>query len=338
MAGSGGMAVPEAGSAAPASGETAGACAAMVTAAQAFIASLEGDPLKSAAVLPYEGHHNFAYEPQVADRPGVSLKMMSEAQQEKALALVRTGLSESGFKRAETVRQLEFLKNITMYQANMRDPGFYFLAIFGTPGEQGTWGWQWEGHHLALHYSSVDCAVADTPTFIGAWPSEVADMIAGGPAVGTRNLEQEEDRGRDLAKSLDADPDKRTQAFVTSAYRQMFPEGPDKVTPLAPSGLAGSAMSDSEQMQLKAIVEAYASMMPEALAAARLRRIDEHGGWGKVSFVWSGALTAHQRHYYRVQGDSFMIEYRNDDGNHIHTQWRDFSGDFGDDLPQPSSP
>jgi hypothetical protein len=79
-------------------------------------------------------------------------------------------------------------------------------------------------------------------------------------------------------------------------------------------------------------------MMPDALAAARLQRIEDHGGWDKVSFVWSGALEAHQRHFYRVQGESFMIEYRNDDGNHIHTVWRDFSGDFGDDLPQPKSP
>jgi hypothetical protein len=251
---------------------------------------------------------------------------------------VQSGLSESGFKRAETVRQLEFLKNITMYQANMRDPGFYFVAIFGTPGEQGAWGWQVEGHHLALHYTSIDCALSDTPTFIGAWPSEVADMIAGGPPVGTRNLAQEEDRGRELAKALDADPAKRMQTFMMGVYRQMIPEGPDKATPLMPSGLPGSAMSDGERMQLQAIVQAYTSMMPDGLAAARLKRIEDHGGWDKMSFVWSGALEPHQRHFYRVQGDSFMIEYRNDDGNHIHTVWRDFSGDFGDDLPQPKGP
>jgi hypothetical protein len=330
---------PVAGTAAsPAPDETPQACAAMVAAAQAFIASLDSDALRNAAVLPFEERHNFAYEPQVADRPGVSLDMMSEAQQEKALALLQSGLSETGFKQAETVRSLEFLKGITMFQANMRDADFYLLAIFGTPSEKGAWGWQWEGHHLALHYTSIDCAISDTPTFIGAWPSEVADMIAGGPAVGTRNLEREEDLGRALARSLDADPVKRMQAFVTAAYRETIPDGPDKATPLTPSGLTGSAMSESERTQLQAIVEAYAGVMPDALAAARLRRIEEHGGWDTVSFVWSGALEPRQRHYYRVQGESFMIEYRNNDGNHIHTMWRDFSGDFGDDLPQPGSP
>jgi hypothetical protein len=35
-----------------------------------------------------------------------------------------------------------------------------------------------------------------------------------------------------------------------------------------------------------------------------------------------------------VQGPSFLIEYDASpgDGNHIHTVWRDFTGDFGRDL------
>ena len=39
-------------------------------------------------------------------------------------------------------------------------------------------------------------------------------------------------------------------------------------------------------------------------------------------------------HYYRIQGPRFLIEYdcSQNDGNHIHTVWRDFSGDFGRDL------
>ena len=38
--------------------------------------------------------------------------------------------------------------------------------------------------------------------------------------------------------------------------------------------------------------------------------------------------------YYRVQGPQFLIEYdaSQNDGNHIHSVWRDFAGDFGRDL------
>ena len=44
--------------------------------------------------------------------------------------------------------------------------------------------------------------------------------------------------------------------------------------------------------------------------------------------------SAGKKHYYRVQGPTFLIEYDNtqNDGNHIHSVWRDFNGDFGRDL------
>jgi hypothetical protein len=40
------------------------------------------------------------------------------------------------------------------------------------------------------------------------------------------------------------------------------------------------------------------------------------------------------KYYYRVQGPTFLIEYDNtqNDGNHVHAVWRDFTGDFGRDL------
>ena len=40
------------------------------------------------------------------------------------------------------------------------------------------------------------------------------------------------------------------------------------------------------------------------------------------------------KHYYRLQGPTFLIEYDNtqNDGNHIHSVWRDFDRDFGRDL------
>ena len=41
-----------------------------------------------------------------------------------------------------------------------------------------------------------------------------------------------------------------------------------------------------------------------------------------------------EKHYYRVQGPTFLIEFDNtqNNGNHIHSVWRDFDSDFGRDL------
>jgi len=59
----------------------------------------------------------------------------------------------------------------------------------------------------------------------------------------------------------------------------------------------------------------------------------EHG-FEKVYFAWAGGLEVGQKHYYRVHGPTFLIEYDNsqNDGNHIHSIWRDLERDFGGDL------
>ena len=63
---------------------------------------------------------------------------------------------------------------------------------------------------------------------------------------------------------------------------------------------------------------------------AKLRK----AGLDKMTFAWAGDIERGKKHYYRVQGPTFLIEYDNtqDDANHIHSIWRDFEGDFGRDL------
>jgi hypothetical protein len=57
-------------------------------------------------------------------------------------------------------------------------------------------------------------------------------------------------------------------------------------------------------------------------------------GLENISFAWLGSPEKGQRYYYRVQGPTFLIEHNNTqgNGNHIHSVWRDFNGDFGRDI------
>ncbi|KAJ3056061.1 hypothetical protein HK102_011248, partial [Quaeritorhiza haematococci] len=57
-------------------------------------------------------------------------------------------------------------------------------------------------------------------------------------------------------------------------------------------------------------------------------------GVDKVGFAWAGGLERGEPHYYRIQGPTFLIEYDNtqNNANHVHSVWRDFTNDFGDDL------
>ena len=73
--------------------------------------------------------------------------------------------------------------------------------------------------------------------------------------------------------------------------------------------------------------------MAEGIAAYRLERL-EAAGIDKIAFAWAGGVERGEQHYYRVQGPTFLIEYDNtqNNANHIHSVWREFDGDFGQDL------
>jgi hypothetical protein len=57
-------------------------------------------------------------------------------------------------------------------------------------------------------------------------------------------------------------------------------------------------------------------------------------GLDKIRFAWAGEIEKGKKHYYMIQGPTFLVEYDNtqNNGNHIHSVWRDFTGDFGRDL------
>jgi hypothetical protein len=186
-----------------------------------------------------------------------------------------------------------------------------------------------EGHHISLNFTIVNGSLtATTPEFFGANPAEVRS----GPQQGLRVLGREEDLGRQLLNSLTAD--QRREAVVSQAAPDdILTTNVAKADPLSPAGLPGSRMTAAQQQILQALLEEYVARMPEDLAAERLAKVRK-SGLEHVSFAWAGGGARGQRHYYRVQGPTFLIEYDNtqNDANHIHSVWRDFDGDYGRDL------
>jgi hypothetical protein len=105
------------------------------------------------------------------------------------------------------------------------------------------------------------------------------------------------------------------------------------IAPLPAAGVAASAMTADQRGALMRLVEAYTSVVADDLAADRMAKL-KAAGLDKITFAWAGPVEKGAKHYYRVQGPTFLIEYDNtqNDGNHIHAVWRDFQGDFGRDL------
>ncbi len=190
---------------------------AMAEAAGLFVDVLDQDQRDLALVAFDDGdsvagveRRTWFYTP--ADHGGLALAAMSADQQRRAHRLLATGLSRAGYVTAATIMGLENVLDHTegwtagFGRERGRDPLLYWVTIFGTPGERA-WGWRFGGHHISLHYTILDGAVAaSTPNFFGADP-------ASSPLLGPhllRPLAAAEDLGRDLVQALAPDQRRRT--------------------------------------------------------------------------------------------------------------------------------
>ena len=304
----------------------------MLSAANVFLASLTPEQKKQ-ATFAYDAdermHWNFIPD-EAFPRNGLPIKDMTEPQRKLAMALLQSGLSARGYQTYTSIMALEnILRAIEGGQRFKRDPEAHRFSIFGTPDAKGTWGWRVEGHHISLHFTVANgTTIASTPSFAGTNPAEVRD----GAEKGKRVLALQEDTGRSLVMALDA-TQRTTAVFNATAPGEIVTNNTLNINPLSPEGLKVSAMTPAQRALLMQVIDAYAGMMTPDVAADRLAKI-KAAGIENVGFAWAGPLERGQKHYYRVQGPTFLIEFDNthNGGNHVHSIWRDFKGDFGRDL------
>jgi hypothetical protein len=307
----------------------------MSAAAQQLLGSL--DKSQQAKIgIPYDSPDRVKWHfVPLETRKGLPLKEMNEEQRKHARTLLTTALSESGFKKADSIMHLEQLLQ-ALEGPNRRWPRdwlLYYVTIFGDPSKSDRWGLSWEGHHLSLNFVvEKGKVIASTPQFMGANPATV--MTAGaGVEKGTRVLAKEEQLAFDLLASLSAT--QRQVAIVSKeAPKEIRAAGEPQPPSDAAVGLPKSKMNEKQKDLLKQLVEAYASSMPQAVFEERVEAIRK-AGIDNVHFAWFGAEKPGIGHGYRVQGPTFVIEFVNTQpdsagnvANHIHSVWRDMAGDF----------
>jgi hypothetical protein len=303
---------------------------AMLHAAHTFLASLTPAE-KSQASFPFNSEERFHWFYTPVSRKGISLKEMTGPQKQAALNLLRAGLSEKGYNKAETIRKLEDVLR-ELEHSTRRDPDLYYFTFFGEPTENGAWGWRYEGHHCSQNWTIVNgqsiSGLANSPQFFGANPAEVRS----GPMKGTRVLAAEEDLGRSLVKSLD--PAQRTEAVLNAnAPADILTSNERRAAIQENRGIAYPRLTKDQQGNLLALIEEYLSAQPQSVARAHLEKI-RAAGVENIKFAWMGGIEPGEGHYYRVQGSTFLIEFDNSQSsaNHIHCVWRDFNDDWGEDL------
>ena len=179
----------------------------------------------------------------------------------------------------------------------------YFLAFFGRPGFEDTWGWRFLGHHLSLSYTIIEQRyLAATPCGMGA-QSACAGLL--------RPLAPEEDQAFALLGSLPAQ--QRNEAMIHTvapadyATRQVpfigkveYPDIIDlgipwyrltevdrealKFSKDEPKGICGSALATPLGDALIGLVGTYLRRMRDELALQQLARVEREGPGN----LWSG--------------------------------------------------
>ncbi|MGM9485526.1 DUF3500 domain-containing protein [Roseateles sp. NT4] len=257
-------------------------------------------------------------------RDGIAWKSMSTIQREATTALLRTALNESGLDKVRALMALEIaLRQLEGSGSSFRDPENYAIALYGEPGA-AAWGWRIEGHHLSLHFSLAgERYVATLPQFFGANPATE-------PKRGFRLLGHEEDLARQWLASLT--PAQRSSAvFSSRSFGDIVSGNAPRAKPLDAVGLPFADMEAGQQAQVLKLIAAFADHLQPDLAQARLERV-RRAPLDGIRMGWAGSTQPGQPFYFRIQGAAFLIEFDNSGGNHVHSVWRDFDGDFGRDV------
>lgn len=311
----------------------------LVAAAETFVGTLKADQKKQ-AMFDFDSDERFNWhfiplqdkETRKYTRKGVPMEEMSAEQKKAALALIKAGTSESGNVQVTTIMELESIlrEQEGPKSAMVRNPGWYFFTIFGTPSKTGKWGWRVEGHHLSINFTMEGTqVVSSTPCFFGANPAQVKT----GANKGKRVLPEAEDYARDLFKSLDKD--QREIAYQKKQFGE--PDARKKVPGVGePVGLAGSKMTKEQKDTLRKLLKSYTDRMAPDVAALEMKLVDA-GGLDKVYFAFTGSAEGPGKGFtYRVHGPTFLVEFLNmqpdaggNPANHIHSCWRRIRGDFG---------
>jgi hypothetical protein len=327
--------------------ETAGR---MTKAAAAFLAGLTGTQRERACYPFGDERRDWSFLP-ARDRSGLPIGALDDGQRRLAHELIGTGTSLPAYTKVVSVLAMEHvLRALTPAQADLFDPERYCFKLFGSP-DDAVWGWQFAGHHVSLNFTIAGQFVSPTPCLLGSEPASFGLLAP---------LADDEELGFRLVRSLDAaqrraaiiyhrpPPDLATRIVPrigeTERPDPVFGPEPDYVLSEAerdilsyvrrgPKGIAASALNEPQFGQLTELVGAFARRLPDEMAGAQLNEL-ERAGMDNLSFAWAGGTEAGQRHYFRIQGPTLLIEHDNTqrNGNHIHSAWRNPAGDFGDDV------
>ena len=304
---------------------------------QSFLQTLTPEQRKLAMYsFADDERYNWHFVPR--ERKGLPLKQMNPEQRTVAMALIKTGLSQSGYDKATSIMMMENVLRVIEKRTDTdtyRDPDNYAFTVFGDPAtDKEPWGWRVEGHHLSLNFSSMTGQVLSvSPLFMGSNPGEVRADV---PQKGKQILRQETELAFALLKTLTSEQ-RQKAVLAPVAYKEIITSNSRKASLEKMDGLPMADMTAEQRTLFMNLLQVYLSNYRVTLAKQEMGRISK-AGLEQLRFAWAGDLTPElgegKGWDYRIHGPMLLIEYDNSqsNANHIHTIVRDLTNDFGEDL------
>jgi hypothetical protein len=179
----------------------------------------------------------------------------------------------------------------------------FWLTVLGTPSSSQPWGWQLQGHHLAINCRIVGDQLTLTPMFLGAEPVEGTT----GRQAGTTFMQTERDRAAvlvgDLTESQRARAviaaDKRGPSNLAEAFKDNL------VIPYA--GVRASELTHGQRRRLLGLVRGHLAMLRESDATQRMKEVRRH--LDETYFAWIGGTDAEAAFYYRIHSPVILVEF-----------------------------
>lgn len=239
---------------------------------------------------------------------GVRIGDLSTHQQEKVWHLLQNFLSQSAYDN------IYFLAAVLEEASGAGPLGDYTVALFGTPASDSAWGFQFDGHHIALNFVVDANSVILSPAFVGSRPTTVND---------TTPLSAEIEKGRHFIDSLTSV--QKESAFVPKLVRRDVLVGSGEghidqgsnfdANDFDQIGLPFRSLNEEQKTLFRQLLSVYVYRLNSVFASNSMDIIEEHLDSG--FFVYS---TNRDRIYYRIfVKDGILIEYSDVASDHVHT-------------------
>ena len=309
---------------------------ALATVMKNFRSSLSNE-LLAAASFPLGHKESYSwtnFPPSMGgNRGGIRFSELSEDQLTRFYEVLNAFLSNDGYTKVSLITK-DVETHLSKIRPGFWDPNHYHIALFGNPETDGSWGFQLDGHHLALNFLVHGDEVSIVPAFIGSEPATVN---------GIEVLNDERGNAFALMNSLDAS--QKEKAIQTGRRRLQVGAGRSEdpflnydYSEFVGVGLKASEMNDTQKAHLRNLIKTYVHNLETEFADIWMADIDD--SIDDTYFVWMGGTTTEDPIYYRVFNPAVWIEFNNEGGagggrggsnlDHIHTITRAPNGnDYG---------